>query len=138
MQLKPKRISEGSRLKPKHARRGMADIKRLPDDCRSFTNLPVRGLVPDAMEAVRVCLEHLGTLTKSRPFSLKAQVTEGGMHVVVKARVFKDGEGTFIDVTRRRGDPILFARVYREIEESLAKHSPAQTPRDIDRSVYAY
>ena len=117
----------------------MADITRLPDGCRSVTHLPLEGAPFDVMEAARGCLAGMGALKKTRPFSLTAQVwaTDGQTDVIVKARAYKDSTGTFLDVTRRRGDSVLFARVFMEIERALGERA-ARSPPNADLSIYEH
>ena len=82
--------------------------------------------------------EGLGAVTKSRPYSVTVQVWAGEADVVVKARAYRDSDGVYLDVCRRRGDVILFMRVFRVLEKALARssafaacpvHSPPETAK---------
>ena len=114
----------------------MADVKSLPDGLRGTCTFPIDGQAHDTMESVRGFFEGLGAVTKSRPYSVTVQVWAGEADVVVKARAYRDSDGVYLDVCRRRGDVILFMRVFRVLEKALARssafaacpvHSPPET-----------
>ena len=113
----------------------MAALKTLPDGMRSMCSVPLHAVAcDDVMESVRRCFGEVGVVTKSRPFSATGQVLTGDAlaFLVVKARVYNDSQGTFLDLTRRRGDGILFMRVFSAVQESLrslAPSYPAHSPR---------
>ena len=114
---------------------GMAALKTLPDGMRSVCSLPLHpAACDDVMVSVRRCFGEVGVVTKSRAFSATAQVFTGDAlaFVVVKARIYSDSQGTFLDLTRRRGDGILFMGVFGAVQESLrslAPSLPAHSPR---------
>ena len=114
----------------------MADVKTLPDGLRGTCTFTIDGHAHDTMEAVRGLFEDLGDVTKSRPYSMTVHVWAGEADVVVKARAYRDSGGVYLDVCRRRGDVILFMRVFRVLEKALARssafaacpvHSPPET-----------
>ena len=107
---------------------GMAALKTLPDGMRSMCSVPLHAVAcDDVMESVRRCFGEVGVVTKSRPFSATGQVLTGDTlaFVVVKARIYRDSQGPFLDVTRRRGDGILFTHVFRAVQESLRGLAPS-------------
>ena len=105
---------------------GMAALKTLPDGMRSMCSVPLHAVAcDDVMELVRRCFGGIGVVTRSRPFSATAQVLTGEAFVVVKARIYSDSQGPFLDLTRRRGDGILFTHVFRAVQESLRGLAPS-------------
>ena len=97
----------------------MAEIKSLPEGCRGPCVFPMEQSAERAMEATRSCLGGLGVITKSKRFSTTAWVHCGQLDVVVKARIYKDPQGVFLDLTRRRGDGLLFVRSIDRLREAL-------------------
>ena len=82
----------------------MAEIKSLPEGCRGPCAFPMERPAEHVMEDTRSCLQGTGVLLKSKPFSVTARIRHGPLDVVIKARVYRDTQGIFLDLTRRRGD----------------------------------
>ena len=97
----------------------MAEIKALPDGCRGPCVLPMEQSAERVMEATRSCLQDTGVLLKIKPFSVTARIRHGPLDVVIKARVYRDTQGIFLDLTRRRGDGLLFVRSIDRLREAL-------------------
>ena len=97
----------------------MAEIKSLPEGCRGPCVFPMEQSAERAMEATRSCLGGLGVITKSKRFSTTAWVHCGQLDVVVKARIYKDPQGVFLELARRRGDCVLFVRVFEQVRKAL-------------------
>ena len=64
-------------------------------------------------------MQDTGVLLKRKPFSVMARIRHGPFEVVIKARVYRDTQGTFLDLTRRRGDGLLFVRSIDRVREAL-------------------
>ena len=111
--------SLASHLQPSPFGFEMAEIKALPDGCRGPCVLPMEQSAECVMEATRSCLQDTGVLLKSKPFSVMARIRHGPFEVVIKARVYRDTQGTFLDLTRRRGDGLLFVRTIDRLREAL-------------------
>ena len=97
----------------------MAEIKALPDGCRGPCVFPMERPAEHVMEDTRSCLQGTGVLLKNKPFSVTARIRHGPLDVVIKARVYRDTQGTFLDLTRRRGDGLLFVRTIDRLREAL-------------------
>ena len=97
----------------------MAEIKSLPEGCRGPCVFPMEQSAEREMEATRSCLGGLGVITKSKRFSTTAWVHCGQLDVVVKARIYKDPQGVFLELARRRGDCVLFVRVFEQVRKAL-------------------
>ena len=100
----------------------MAKVKTT-DGLRGLSSFPISGDVEafDAMEATRACFEDIGTLLEVQPCSMKAitWASDGKTWAVVKARLYRDSMGMYVDLTRRSGDGLLFLHVYSEMDDAL-------------------
>ena len=71
------------------------------------------------MEDTPSCLQDTVVLLKSKPFSATVRIRYGPLDVVIKARVYRDTQGIFLDLTRRRGDGLLFVRSIDRLREAF-------------------
>ena len=97
----------------------------MPIPCRSITSVPLDNAEEALaiMDAARDQLLALGgIITKDKPFSLRAAISTDykDIHVKVKCRVYMDENGSYMEITRRTGDAVLFANLFKAIKETCA------------------
>ena len=98
----------------------MANPRSLPDGCASATSL----LVPNAaatMIVAQSCLAQIGSVDVD-DLALQCSVAHpDGLHCVCHAEVFMLTSGEcLLEMTRMRGDAVLFALVFRLLRTYLA------------------
>ena len=98
----------------------MACPRSLPDGCASATSLVVHDAAA-ALTVVESFLAQVGTVDVE-DLALHCSVEHpDGLHCVCQAEVFKLTSGEYLlDITRLRGDSVLFSLVFRLLRAFLA------------------
>ena len=98
----------------------MACPRSLPDGCASATSLVVKDAAA-ALTVVESFLAQVGTVDVE-DLALHCSVEHpDGLHCVCQAEVFKLTTGEYmLDLTRLRGDSVLFSLVFRLLRAFLA------------------
>ena len=109
----------------------MTTIKVLAPAFLSVTSMQVFGIPEDVMdETARFLEEFGGVIIKQRPFAIRARIVSVHDLTVVKCRLYLVSGRVFLDMTRRRGDVVLFVSIWRALKAALQKFS---TP-DLDEA----
>ena len=98
----------------------MACLRSLPDGCGSATSLLVQDAAA-ALTVVETFLAQIGSI-EIEDFALHGSVEHpDGLHCTCQAEVFKLSSGEYLlELTRLRGDSVLFALVFRLLRAYLA------------------
>ena len=98
----------------------MAYPRSLPDGCASATSLVVEDAAV-TLVVVETCLAQLGSVDVE-DLALRGSVNHpDGLHCTCQAEVFKlPGGDCLLEMTRMRGDAVLFALVFRLLRTYLA------------------
>ena len=98
----------------------MACPRSLPDGCASATSLVVEDAAV-TLVVVETCLAQLGSVD-IEDLALRCSVNHpDGLHCTCLAEVFKlPGGECLLEMTRMRGDAVLFALVFRLLRTYLA------------------
>ena len=98
----------------------MASLRSLPDGCASSTSLLLSN-VADTMIDVQAFLAKLGSVDVE-DLALRCSVNHpDGLHCTCQAEVFKLPSGDcLLEMTRLRGDSVLFSLVFRLMRTCLA------------------
>ena len=125
----------------------MASLRSLPDGCASATSLVVQNAT-GTLNVVETCLAQLGSVDVD-DLALQCSVEHpDGMHCVCQAEVFKLTSGEcLLELTRMRGDAVLFGLVFKLLRTNLAtgktpelfrgqllprnRHGPAHDPATV-------
>jgi len=111
----------------------MTTIKVLPSAFLSVTSMQVFGIPEDVMEETARFLEEFGgVIIKQRPFAIRARIVSVHDLTVVKCRLYLVSGRVFLDMTRRRGDVVLFVSIWRALKAALRKFST--TPDDMNEA----
>ena len=99
----------------------MASPRSLPDGCGSATSLVVEDAAV-TLVVVETCLAQLGSVDIVDLALLRCSVNHpDGLHCTCQAEVFKlPGGECLLEMTRMRGDAVLFALVFRLLRTYLA------------------
>ena len=97
----------------------MASLRSLPDGCASATSLVVQNAT-GTLNVVETCLAQLGSVDVD-DLALQCSVEHpDGMHCVCQAEVFRLTSGEcLLEMTRLRGDSLLFSLVFRVLRAYL-------------------
>ena len=97
----------------------MASPRWLPDGCASATSLVVQNPAR-TLTVVETCMAQLGSVDVN-DLALQCSVEHpDGLHCVCRAEVFKLTSGEcLLDMTRLRGDSLLFSLVFRVLRAYL-------------------
>ena len=97
----------------------MASPRWLPDGCASATSLVVQNPAR-TLTVVETCMAQLGSVDVN-DLALQCSVQHpDGLHCVCRAEVFKLTSGEcLLDMTRLRGDSLLFSLVFRLLRTYL-------------------
>ena len=97
----------------------MASPRWLPDGCASATSLVVQNPAR-TLTVVETCMAQLGSVDVN-DLALQCSVEHpDGLHCVCRAEVFKLTSGEcLLDMTRLRGDSLLFSLVFRLLRTYL-------------------
>ena len=98
----------------------MASPRSLPDGCASATSLVVQNAT-GTLTVVETCLAQLGSVDVD-DLALQCSVEHpDGSHCTCQAEVFKLTSGEcLLEMTRLRGDSVLFSLVFRLLRAFLA------------------
>ena len=98
----------------------MACPRSLPDGCASATSLVVEDAAV-TLVVVETCLAQLGSVD-IEDLALRCSVNHpDGLHCTCQAKVFKlPGGDCLLEMTRLRGDSVLFSLVFRLMRAFLA------------------
>ena len=98
----------------------MACPRSLPDGCASATSLVVQNAA-GTLTVVETCLAQLGSVDVE-DLALRCSVNHpDGLHCTCQAEVFKLPSGDcLLEMTRLRGDSVLFSLVFRLLRAFLA------------------
>ena len=125
----------------------MASLRSLPDGCASATSLLVQNAA-GTLTVVETCLAQLGSVDVD-DLALQCSVAHpDGLHCVCQAEVFKLTSGEcLLELTRMRGDAVLFGLVFKLLRTNLAtgktpelfrgqllprnRHGPAHDPATV-------
>ena len=101
----------------------MDSLRSLPDGCASSTNLLLSNAA-DTMIDVQAFLAKLGSVDVE-DLALRCSVNHpDGLHCTCQAEVFKlPGGDCLLEMTRLRGDSVLFSLVFRLMRTFLATGS---------------
>ena len=107
----------------------MACPRSLPDGCASATSLVVEDAAA-ALVVVETFLAQVGTVDVE-DLALHCSVEHpDGLHCVCQAEVFKLTSGEYLlDITRLRGDSVLFSLVFRLLRAFLATGTTPELSR---------
>ena len=117
-------------LQPFHSKRyRMASPRSLPDGCGSTTSLVVEEAAA-ALTVVESFLAQVGTVDVE-DLALHCSVEHpDGLHCVCQAEVFKLTSGEYLlELTRLRGDSVLFSLVFRLLRAFLATGTTPELSR---------
>ena len=97
----------------------MASLRSLPDGCASATSLVVEDAAV-TLVVVETCLAQLGSVDVE-DLALRCSVNHpDGLHCTCQAEVFKlPGGDCLLEMTRLRGDSLLFSLVFRVLRAYL-------------------
>ena len=107
----------------------MASLRSLPDGCGSATSLVVKDAAA-ALTVVESFLAQVGTVDVE-DLALHCSVEHpDGLHCVCQAEVFKLTSGEYLlEMTRLRGDSVLFSLVFRLLRAFLVTGATPELSR---------
>ena len=99
----------------------MASPRSLADGCASTTSFVVLD-VTYALKAVDCFMRHIGSVVRGMAYSRTCCVAHpDGLECLCKAEVFRLPAGVhLLELTRLKGDSVLFALVYRLLQAFMA------------------